>query len=108
MTVNRYGGGRAYCAAFRCDGDFVDDGEIERIARCDVERAVLLNAERKDVAPVDDLGRKVDEHVVGERRFRQIDDGQPQFLRDRLERDLFGSGAKLVENGLLEPPFLFV
>lgn len=25
VTVNRYGGGRAYCAAFRCDGDFVDD-----------------------------------------------------------------------------------
>ena len=64
------------------DGDFVDGGEIERVACGDVKGAVRLNAEGKDVASVNDFDWKRVEDVFGEFRRSEVDDLDAKLFRD--------------------------
>ena len=59
-----------------------------------------MNAEGKDVASVNDFDRKRVEDVFGKFRRGEVDDLDAKLFRDSRKRDLFRSGAELIERRL--------
>ena len=83
-------------------GDFVDGRQVERVARRDEERAVFLPSERENVAAVNEFDREIFQHVARNLRFRDVDDRNAEFRRDRDERDFLVARAELVQRRLLK------